>query len=63
MLLICCIISGVIYLITRLICLDMAYSGQWLNPHNHIGLLFLINRFFKWTAIITFVIFIIGLIF
>lgn len=62
MLLIISVVSAIVYLITRVICIDMGASGQWANPHNHIGLLFILNRFFKWVAIITFVIFIVILV-
>ena len=62
MLLVISIISAIVYLITRGICSDMAISGQWANPYNHIGLLFILNRFFKWAAIVTFVLFIVTLV-
>ncbi|MDE5591386.1 MAG: hypothetical protein K2I63_00285 [Helicobacter sp.] len=62
MFLVISIVSAIVYLITRNIVADMTISGQWMNPHNWIGTLFILNRFFKWVAMITFVIFIVMLV-
>lgn len=63
MLLIISIVSGIVYLVTRDICYDMGVTGYWMLPNSHVGLIFLINRFFKWVAIISIIVFIFQLIF
>lgn len=63
MLLIIGIVSGIVYLVTRDICYDMGATGYWMLPSSHVGLIFLINRFFKWVAIISIIVFIFQLIF